>query len=97
MTKLNTTWDNQGYGSTITLAQYKLYVPIVYSALTLTQDATESTALAAVTAFDFENDKVGIQFQVAILLEKKLRVDISRNPWTAVAAIEAFKTAYSIV
>jgi hypothetical protein len=97
MTKLNTTWDAQGFASTITLAQYKSYVPAVYTALTLLQDTTESTALAAVTAFDFENDKVGTQFQVAILLEKKLRVDISRDPWTAVPAIEAFKTAYSIV
>jgi hypothetical protein len=97
MTKLNTTWDAQGYGSTITLVQYKSYVPIVYTALALTQDTTESTALTAVTAFDFENDKVGTQFQVAILLEKKLRVDISRDPWIAVAKIEDFKTAYTIV
>jgi hypothetical protein len=72
-------------------------VPKVYTALDLTQHPNEVTALDAVTALDFDTNKVGTQFQVARLLEKKLRDDISRNPWAAVVDIEDFKTNYSIV
>lgn len=97
MTKLSTTWDAQGYGTTITLAEYKLYVPLAYAALSLTQDATETAALAALTGITFDNDKDGTAFMVAQLLEDKLRIDIARTPYTAVTAIEAFKAAYTIV
>jgi len=96
MTKLNTIWDAQAFGTTISLAQYKTYITTAYTALGLTESTAETNARNALTELDFTADKESVRWELVNLLEDKLKVDIQRSPWTAVTTIEAFKTTYAI-